>query len=220
MHKDLRIGSSYTQASDVMRWNVGAGLSHKTLTHRASVRTDSLVTNNGNGDDSRRANLTGNFQRYLRNRYFWFASASAQTNDELGVDGRLLVSGGAGRYMIQRRTSELLVALGLVSNYENLSGNLEDDNYDDISLEGLLNIDWTVFKLNTPSSRVSARLNYFPSLSEGGRNHLDLKISLRQEFIKDLFWVVEAFGSHDSRPPPGAISGDDYGITTSLAYEW
>ena len=90
----------------------------------------------------------------------------------------------------------------------------------DYSLESLLDVDWTVFKLSTPSSRVSAKLEYHPGLTDSGRNRVDFNMNMRQEFIKDLFWVLEGYYSHDSNPPPGAISGDDFGITTSLAYEW
>ena len=220
MDKDLRVGFSYTRASDILRWNIGGGLNYKALTWRASLTANSLVTNNREGKDSRRADVTGSFQRYLKNRYFWFGSASAQTNDELGVDGRILVSGGAGRWIYQNSTSELRMALGLAANYENPTGDPMQDSSSDTTLEGLLDVDWTVFKLSTPSSRVKANLEYFPGLSESGRNRVDVKVNLRQEFIKDLFWVLEGYYSHDSDPPPGAVSGDDYGITSSLAYEW
>jgi hypothetical protein len=220
MDKDLRVGFSYTQASEIMRWSIGGGLNYKALTYRASLTANSLVTNNREGQDTRRADITGSFHRYLKNRFFWFASASTQTNDELGVDGRLLVSGGAGRWIFQKSRSELRIALGFAANYENPTGDPLQGSSSDTTLEGLLDIDWTVFKLSTPSSRVHAKLEYYPGLSESGRNRVDVKLNLRQEFIKDFFWVLEGFYSHDSDPPPGAVSGDDFGITTSLAYEW
>ena len=220
MDKDLRVGFSYTQSSDILRWNIGGSLSFKALDWRTSLTANSLVTNNREGNDSRRADITGSFARYLSNRYFWFTSASGQTNDELGVDGRLLVSGGAGRWIFQKSTSELRVALGLAANYENPTGDPLQDSSSDTTLEGLLDVDWTVFKLSTPSSRVNAKLEYYPGLSESGRNRVDVKVNLRQEFIKDLFWVFEGYYSHDSDPPPGAVSGDDFGVTTSIAYEF
>ena len=218
--KDLRVGFSYTQASDVLRWSAGGGLGYKTPKSTINLRFDSLVTNSSRSGDSRRGDLTGDYRRHLQNRYLWFVSSSLQTNDELGVNGRVLVSGGVGRYVWQTGQSELRLAIGLAGNVENPTGAPNSDNSNNATLEGMLDIDWTVFKLSTPSSRISARLEYYPGLTESGRNRVDLKLNLRQEFWKDLFWVVEAYGSHDSNPPPGAISGDDYGITTSLAYEW
>lgn len=220
MDKDLRVGFSYTQSSDILRWNIGGGVSYKAQNYRASMTANSLVTNDGEGQESRRADATGSFQRYLRNRYFWFVSSSIQTNDELGVDGRGLVSAGYGRWLFQNSTSELRIALGVAGNYENPTGDPTQDSSSGTSLEGLLDVDWTVFKLSTPSSRVNAKLEYYPSLNGSGRNRVDLKLNLRQEFIKDLFWVLEGYYSRDSDPPPGALSGSDFGITTSLAYEW
>jgi hypothetical protein len=220
MDKDLRVGLSFTQASDILRWNVGGGLNYKAVTYRASLTANSLVTNNRDGEDSRRADLTGNFQRYLKDRYFWFAAASGQTNDELGVDGRILVSGGLGRWIFQKSTSDLRVALGLAGNYEDPIGDEFQLSADELSLEGLLDIDWTVFRLSTPSSRVRASLEYYPGVSKGGRDRVDFTLNLRQEFIKDFFWVLEGYYAYDSDPPPGAISANDYGVTTSLAYQW
>ena len=221
MDKDLRVGFSYTRASEILRWNVGGGVGYRTRDYRTSLSANSLVTNNRKGEDSRRADVTGDYQRYLQERYFWFASGSGQTNDELGVDRRLLVSGGFGRWIFQNSTSELRVAAGLAGNYENpTGGGPMQDNSSGTSLEGLLDVDWTVFKLNTPSSRIGAKLLYYPGLSDSGRNRVDFKLNLRQEFIKDLFWVLEGYYAHDSDPPPGALSGDDFGITTSLAYEF
>ena len=220
MDKDMRIGFSFTQGSDVMRWNVGAGLLYKALNYRTSLRFASQVTNNGQGTDSRRADLTGQFQRLLRNRWFWFAETTAETNDELGVNWRLQPKLGGGRYVWQRRSWELMLTAGLAGNLESSPGNAMVQSDEDWSLEGAFGANWTYFRLRTPSSRVNVSLEYLPSISQGGRNRLNFDTTLRQEFIKDMFWVLEFWSTYDSDPPPGAFSGTDYGITTSLEYLW
>jgi hypothetical protein len=220
MDKNLRIGFSFTRASDVLRWNIGAGVLYKALGYRTEFRLDSLVTNNGQGADSRRAIMSANYQRFMRNRYFWFGSGSAQTNDELGIDKRFLVSGGAGRYVYQSRSAELMLAFGLAGNLENSTGNTTNASTHETNLEGLMEIDWTFFKLHSPSSRVKTSLEYFPGITDSGRHRVNLNVNLRQEFIKDLFWNIEMYGSYDNRPPTGAISSEDYGIVTSLEYLW
>ena len=49
---------------------------------------------------------------------------------------------------------------------------------------------------------------------------MNLNINLKQEFVEDLFLNLEFYGSYDSRPPVGAKSTTDYGVITSLQYEW
>lgn len=220
MDKNLRLGFSFTRASDVLRWNIGAGVVYKALGYRTEFRLDSLVTKNGQGVDSRRANINANYHRFMRNRYFWFGSGGVQTNDELGIDQRFLVSGGAGRYVYQSRSAELMLAFGLAGNLENSTGDTVNGSSRETNLEGLMEIDWTLFKLHSPSSRVNTSLEYFPGITDSGRHRVNINVTLRQEFIKDLFWNIEMYGSYDNKPPIGAISGEDYGIVTSLQYLW
>ena len=49
---------------------------------------------------------------------------------------------------------------------------------------------------------------------------MNLDLTFRQEFVKDMFWVMEFWSTYDNEPPPGAVSGEDYGITTALEYRW
>ena len=35
-----------------------------------------------------------------------------------------------------------------------------------------------------------------------------------------LNWNLEIYSSFDSQPPEGAFSGEDFGVITSLEYEW
>ena len=218
--KDMRVGFSFTQGSDIMRWNIGAGLLYKALNYRASLRFASQVTNNGDGEDRRRADLTGEYQRPLRDRWFWFGSATAETNDELGVDWRLQPKLGAGRYVWQRPRSELVLSAGIAGNLESSTGDLQNDSDQEWSTEAAFGATWTYYKLHSPSSRINVDLEYLPSLSQSGRNRANFDIKLRQEFLKDMFWVLEFWSTYDSDPPPGALSGTDYGITTSLEYLW
>ena len=220
LDKHLRLGFSYTQASDVMRWNVATGLEWRETDFNTNISFESFVTNNREGEDSRRANLGASYTRYLRNRYLWVATADLQTNDELGVDQRFLLAGGFGRYIVQSQQTELTASLGLAANWESSVGDDQDPSSSDAHLEGILEVDWTFFKLSSPKARYRVKGRYFPGLSDTGRNRADINIVFKQEFVADLFWNLELFGSYDSRPPSGAQSTSDYGIITSLEYEW
>jgi hypothetical protein len=180
-----------------------------------------MITNNGSGQDSKRRDLAGSYQRFLRDRWLWFANASLQENDELGVDGRLLVGGGAGRFAIQSRRQELLLGIGLTANLENALGSSDpsDSGSDrDASLEGYLSGEWRYFKLHTPKSDVTLTAALFPGITESGRLRGDARVRYRQEFVQDLFLNLTYYYNFDTDPPAGALSESDYGIVTSLEY--
>lgn len=138
LDKNLRLGFSYTQASDVLRWNVATGLELREKDFKAEVAFQSFVTNDREGKDSRRANLGGGYTHYLQNRYLWSVTADVQTNDELGVDRRFLVKGGFGRYMWQTQATELTASVGLASNWEASVGNIQNASTKDANLEGVV----------------------------------------------------------------------------------
>ena len=41
----------------------------------------------------------------------------------------------------------------------------------------------------------------------------------RKEFVKDLFWKLQAYGDYDSDPPSDGATGD-YGLVASIEYSW
>ena len=220
LDKNLRVGFSFTRASDIMRWNVAAGLRHKALRYQTDLTFESFVTNNGGGADSRRANLTASYYRFRGNRNFWYGSGSVQQNDELGIDLRFLLSGGLGRFFVQSQRHELVGAVGIAANRENSTGDMTSSSTTDTQMEGVLQVDWTYFKLNTPKSRIKTRLQYYPGITDTGRTRANFNVTLSQEIFKDLNWNLEFYSSFDSKPPQGALSQEDYGVVTSIEYQW
>ena len=220
MDKTLQVGFSYTQASDILRWNIQTEVAYKTLDFESKLAVESFVTNDRDGNDSRRAKIDLRYMDFVGERYFWYGSVGAERNDELGISERYLLGAGYGRFLWQRPVSELGASIGISANQERSTGSATQSATTTDNLEGVVALDWRHFRLNTPKSLVTAQLTWFPGITDAGRNRADLKLNMRQEFFVDLFWNVELYASHDSRPPAGAKSGDDWGIITSLEYEW
>lgn len=217
----VAVGFSYTSASDIMRWNINASTRYRTEKYIASAKYDSLITNNSSGSDSLNRDLGVNYNRLLRDRWFWFGGANYQQNDELGIDSRILVSTGMGRVVSASRSHEFLLAAGINGNFETSTGSSDpngESSETDSSLEGVIQADWTYFKLSTPKSDVNVTLSLYPGLSDTDRQRGNLQVRYRQEFVKDLFWNLSYFDNFDTNPPSGAISKRDYGIVTGLEY--
>ena len=222
LDNSLAAGFSYTKANSLMQWNVSASTEYRAERYLASASFDSMITNNGSGKDSKRRDLGAHYFRFLQDRWLWFANTRLQQNDELGIDGRLLVGGGVGRYLVETQKHRLLMGVGLTANVENALGSsdsISSDNDLGTSLEALLYGEWGFFRLHSPKSDVTISASLFPGLTESDRLRGDAKIRYRQEFIKNLFLNLTYYYNFDTAPPTGALSESDYGIVTSLELE-
>jgi hypothetical protein len=218
LDNSLSIGLTYSKASEVTQWHVSASSLYKAEKYRAKLSFDSMITNNGTGQDSERRNLTARYARIRGQRWFWFGSAGYQKNDELGIDGRLIGTGGVGRYFAQSNRHEFLLMAGLSANREKSTGTQQAAGTQETNTEGYLRAEYSLFKLQTPKSSLDMSFEYFPSLTVSGRERGNLDVVYRQEFVRDLFWNMRFYQSFDTKPPAGAISKEDYGLVTSLEY--
>jgi len=218
LDNSLKIGFNYTKASDVSNFNINASTSYKTQEYLASLSFDSTLTGNSSGDDTQRGDLTAAYQRFKGNRWFWFGSASAQTNEELGINLRLIGSGGMGRFVMQTARTEWWLAGGLAANFERTVEDELNNNENEASWEGLIQTEWNFFKLHSPKSRWKVKAQLFPGISDTDRYRGNLDLTFSQEFFADLFWDMSFYYSYDSKPPVTASAKDDYGINTSIGY--
>lgn len=217
----LSLGMTYTKASDVQQYNIRASSEYRTRKFLRSLSVDTIITDNGDSDNrTRRGDLTFNYQRFRPNRYFWFGSAAVQTNDELGIDRRYIATGGISRFVWQTQTSELVLGVGAAGNLEKSIGDVAEGSDNETALEGMLRANWSFFRLNSPKSDIHIDFEYFPGISDSGRDRANMNVQVRHEFVDDLFWTLSLYGSYDSKPPTGAIGKEDYGIVTSLEYEF
>jgi len=219
----VKLGLNYTQASDVLTWNFDGDARFRTQNHLTSLSFDSNLTRKGDGTDTSRHNLTGSRYWYLQRRWFYFGTLGAQQNEELGLDLRASVTGGGGRFLMQTQRTELYLATGLSVNKEKETG--QDDADSGLSNAGantelLLTADYTFFRLYSPKSRIKFTPTLWQGISDSDRLRGNVNLSLRQEFISDLFWDLSFYYDYDSKPLQGAAAKEDFGIVTSLGYEF
>ena len=63
-------------------------------------------------------------------------------------------------------------------------------------------------------------LNVYPNLTDTGRVRAEFDSSLKWEIFNDLNWVLGVYSSYDNRPNSAQAEKVDYGINTSLNYEF
>src|SRR5688572_13060259 len=155
--------------------------------------------------------------RWLRpGRNFWAGLANLERNEELGIDHRLQLGGGLGRYMYQTPHSEISGVAGVTVNSERSIDSSENEE----SAELVFGLGWRIYKLDSPKTSLASELALYPSLTEDDRYRGHADISLRHEIISDFFIDLSLYYDYDSQPLSETSEKDDYGITTSLGYSF
>lgn len=206
---DLSAGIDFKTASEILLINLATNLRFREEKYELGLSASLNETSRTENNNSSSADLTGNYTRFLRNRWFWRASAGLERNEELGLDLRTLVAATAGRYLIQRPMLRLELNAGLAGNWE------EREDGTTTSAEGVIRSSLEIFKHTLPVTRLSASVNVFPGITETGRLRVNTNITLRNEIFRSVFWDLSFFSNFDNRPPEGA-SEEDYGIVTSI----
>jgi putative salt-induced outer membrane protein YdiY len=210
----LAFGFNTQKSSEVSTLNLAFDTQYRTLTYLLGMSVNSSVTDQPSEETSARQNAGFNYQRFRDNRWFteWFLQW--ESNDELGIDSRVLVGGAIGRYLIQTNLHQFSVTGGLNATRENFVGGTEDET----NAEGRLQIKYLHRNL-APESSLSFTTNVYPLLEDLSSYRAETDLSFRREVIEDLFLDVTLYRSYLSDPPEGAVS-TDYGLTTSLGYSF
>jgi putative salt-induced outer membrane protein YdiY len=207
---DVTAGIDYKKASDILLVNVASSLRFRQEKYELGFSFNWNETGRTEEDNSSRAELGGDYTKYLKDRWFWKASAGLERNQELGLNLRTILSGTAGKYFVQTSTMRLEVDVGLAASFEDRTDGTKQD-----SLEGHINSSFDIFILNIPTTRLTANISVFPGITESSRLRVNSHINLRNEIFRDFFWDLSFYSSYDNQPAEGA-EREDFGIITSL----
>ena len=61
---------------------------------------------------------------------------------------------------------------------------------------------------------------YYPSLSDTGRQRVQLDAAAKREFWKDLFVAINLYNTYDNRPPNPEANTNDVGIVLSIGWTY
>ena len=92
----LTAGYSYTKSNALQEFNFSGGINGALERRRWSVDGSTTLTGQSGRENTQRADLGGVYRWERDNRWFWQAMASAERNDELGLDARESAGGGFG----------------------------------------------------------------------------------------------------------------------------
>lgn len=232
----LSFGYSFTKASDIAQGNLGFRATHRTEVRSFTLDGSTIVTNDQDGEDTQRSDVTIEMTRFRKSRWFNSYWLGFESNDELRLNLRSSLGAGLGRFLIQTNTSELSVLGGLVGTNEDVDELLGRSTTKQ-NFEGLLGIDYSRYIFDDPTLDLSTTLLAYPSITESGRLRAQFDLNLRWEIIHDLYLDLSYYNTYDSDPqsnfdldvgpitdplgfPAPSLEKHDYGIVTSLGWSF
>lgn len=228
----LSAGYNYTKASSVSQTSFNTVIAYEDEKTRSQLSARTSITNTDTDDtsstkiDLSRQIWTNRAQLY---RVFY---GNYEANDELGLDKRVALGLGWGRYAIDTNRMRFGYSAGVQGLTEKTfatssqddpevppgSGSAGTEYSREESAELFFSVDFATWRFDTPELDIQFDATLYPSITNSGRVRGDTDLRVRWEIIEDLFWDITAYGAYDS----DAESDDqfDYGITTGIGWEY
>jgi len=210
------VGFSYTKSSGIAQINVNSDTAYRKPKSEVDLNISLTGTRqeaDGTRDD--RGWLELSYTRYPRPGWFVGGLGSFETNESLGLRLRSQLGVAIGPRLVNTNRARMLLGGGLVFNEERGVDSEPTQN-----IEGLLTFGGSYFTYDRPKTNLDVSFQYYPSLSDWGRQRLRLDASAKRELLKDLFFAVDLYDSFDSRPPDPGADNNDIGIVLSLGWSY
>jgi putative salt-induced outer membrane protein YdiY len=216
VHGSFSLGFDYTKSSDITVLSGSFNTNYRGPKTSWSFSVDLNSTRDPLQGTIDRDSIKYSYRWLQPGNRFWAGLSSLERNEETGIEARVLLGGGYGRYFLQTTNNEVAALVGTAATREWATGEADDQS----SLEGLLGVDWRIFDFATPKTNLTAKAMVFPSLTESGRYRTDASVSLRREIISDFYLDLSFYQTYDSDPPDLEAEKSDYGVITSLGYSF
>ncbi len=212
----IDMGYNYTRSSGVAQFNFNSD----TLYRRpaSSFRLTASTTVTQKDDDSGRddrGTIEASYLRYPWQHWFVAAAGRFETNESLGLTLRSQLGGAFGPRLINSNKAQMTVGAGLAVNEEH-GVDVEPTQ----NLEALLVFRTSYYTYDRPKTNVDISLQYYPSLSNTGRQRLQADVGLKRELWKDFFASLTFFNTFDSRPPNPSADQNDIGVVFSVGWSY
>jgi hypothetical protein len=210
----LNLALSFERANRKVEWKMGGEVSYRGENWMTKLTGDSYYTQQETITGTSRNDASWTGQKIMKDRWIGAIVTSGEQNDEKNLDFRALAGGAIGRFLVQDNRQLLVAYVGLSGTREKYS-TADDVIY---NLEGLLNIQYEVFKFDTPKLDFVTSASVFPNLTTQGRVRTNLTARLSYEIFKDFYVTFNGNWDYDTKPPGGRKH--DYTFDTGISWRF
>ncbi|HET9702543.1 MAG TPA: DUF481 domain-containing protein [Vicinamibacterales bacterium] len=209
------LGFSYTKSSEVAQLNLNTTTIYRRPALEARLTGSATLTRAVDEENDDRGTLQTSVFRYRGQRWYLGVGGGVETNDGLGLILRTQVGGTAGVRWVNSNHAQLWTGAGLSVNNEQ-----GEDTEPTQNVEAIANLRASYYTYDRPRTNIDFSFEYYPSLSDFGRQRIQLDAALRREVWKDFFVSVTVFDSFDSRPPNPESNTNDVGVVLSFGWTY
>ena len=76
------------------------------------------------------------------------------------------------------------------------------------------------YTYDRPKTNVDASVDYFPGLSDWGRQRLQVNAAVKRELWKDFSVAFNVYDTFDSAPPSPDAARNDVGVVISIGWSY
>ena len=209
-------GFNYTRSSGVATLNLNSDTVYRKPASQARL-TASFTATATDGEEGRddRGSIEASYLRYPWQRWFVLGGARFETNESLGLVLRSQAAGTIGPRLVDSNRAQLTLGAGLAFNDER-GVDVEPTQ----NVEGVLTLKTSYFTYDRPTTNLDISFAYYPSLSNPGRQRVQLDAGMKREIWKDIFVALNLYDSYDSRPPNPSADTNDVGIVLSVGWTY
>jgi hypothetical protein len=209
-------GYNYTRSSGVAQFNLNSDTVYRkpASSFRLTASTTVIQKDDGNGRDDR-GTIEGSYLRYPWQHWFFTVAGRFETNESLGLVLRSQIGGAVGPRLINSTKAQMVAGAGLAVNEEKGVDVASTEN-----VEGLLLFRTSYYTYDRPKTNLDIGLQYYPSLTNTGRQRLQADLGVKRELWKDFFAAFNFYNTFDSRPPNPSADQNDIGFVFSLGWSY
>ena len=209
-------GFSYTRSSGIAQATFNATTRLVRPAYVVQLIGSATLTEQADGaerDD--RSAMSFSYVRYRGRRWFFAGAGRLENNESLGLVLRSEVGGLVGQRLVNTNRAQFEVGAGLVVNDEQ---GVDTDSTQ--NLEGVILVNASYYAYDRPKTNFDARFLYYPSLSNFGRQRIQIDSAVKRELWRDFFFSLSVYYSFDSAPPNPEASSNDTGVVTSIGWSY
>jgi len=209
-------GFSYTRSSGVAQLNVNTDTSFRRPASQVRLTASVTMTRKDDEDDrDDRGTVEMSYLKYPWQEWFITGAARFDNNESLGLELRSQAGFAIGPRLVNSNRAQVATGAGLVVNDER-GVDVEPTQ----NIEALLVFSGSYYTYDRPKTNLDLNLQYYPSLSDPGRQRLQLDAGIKRELWKDFFVSLSLYNTYDSRPPNPAADTNDVGLVMSLGWSY
>jgi hypothetical protein len=216
VYGSVSLGYSYAKISGVGQTSFAFDARYSGADLEATLDASALATQNSSGTSTNQDEVSSTVFFPRPHNNFWGYIGDLQRNQNLGIDGRVVLGSVIGHRIIESSTTRVSGYVGLVWDQEWAAANGGTHS----SVEGAFGGLWRVFQFSYPKVSLNSSLVLYPSITESPRYRVAANVDLTTKITTRFAIKLSGYFNYDSKPPDTLATGTDYGVVTSLAYQF